>query len=123
MKTETDYFKYAENTNSWTMFTTDQTLAGLISFENENEKNVDDYLRIMFLSYEMTDGTVVEKWYGSKPCNEIYQNETEVSDSKWICPDVDNIEVLNNPNIYKKRNGNSFSLVVVECTTAKEIVE
>lgn len=36
----------------------------------------------------------------------------------WICPDVKNITVLNNPALFDTGNGTDFYLTVTDCATA-----
>ena len=73
----------------------------------------------------MVDGISTVKWHNAQFCNlqEALKDDTEVKSDSWICPDVQNIEVYNNPLTYRSNNGTSFNLVVQTCFDAKRIDE
>ena len=78
----------------------------------------------------MDNGTVSIQWHGAVRCNEMYKDEIErkkdgidleLSDDYWICPDVDEILLHNNPDTYLTGYGKNFNLVINSCQDAKEI--
>ena len=93
---------------------------------------VDDYFRVQFFSRVITDGVTGIKWHGAVRCNEIYKDkileregglDKEFSKDFWICPDVNKIEVHNNPSTFQQGNGVNFNLVINSCFDAKRIDE
>ena len=46
---------------------------------------------------------------------------TEFINDAWICPDVADITIENNPPLYQAGNGYSFVLVVNTCPEAENI--
>ena len=104
------------------MSTDNQTLAGAIEFEEALEitdEDPDDYLRIMFFSNNLYDSVQSTTWYSTKKCKDVYVDDTsEIGYNNWICPDVANITLHNNPVQYRTGNGQSFNLVVKTCKEA-----
>ena len=43
----------------------------------------------------------------------------EFADGNWICPDIDQFQILNDPWLYKFSNGTNFVMVVNTCQDAK----
>ena len=40
---------------------------------------------------------------------------------QWVCPDVANITLMNNPSLYTAGDGTEFIMVVNDCETAIQI--
>ena len=47
--------------------------------------------------------------------------ESEFSDGNWICPDIKNFTINNEPELYKKGDGTSLNFVVNSCENATRI--
>ena len=67
-------------------------------------------------------------WYPSIRCNQLFAKQiengekffvNEFSSDAWICPDVSEIKMLNNPFLFAK--GKNFVSVVNDCKLAESI--
>ena len=99
-------------------------------FESHLPEDLDvtQLYRIQFYSLIMVDGDVRSAWYSATTCRGLYQNSEnwdrlkgEFNSDNWICPDVKNITVHNNPELYRDGDGQSFFMVVNNCTDAVNI--
>ena len=73
----------------------------------------------------MVDGVISVKWHSAGRCADMYPDLAEYNGEfyspNWICPEVDTISVENNPPLYQYRDGQSFVLVVNNCTDAEKL--
>ena len=121
-------------------------MAGAIDVaQSDLQENMDNYFRIMFYEVqfdydseagEATDGKII--WHDAAYCRDIYSlehgelypdyayNLTEFYDFEftksgrnWICPDTDEITLLNDPENFKQ--GREFVMVVNTCSIAEEL--
>ena len=83
----------------------------------------------------MIDGVLNNTWVSAKYCTDLISNssfdydvileqinsELNNKTSGWICPDVENITVTNNPSVFAAGNGTEFVMVVNSCKQAMEI--
>ena len=87
--------------------------------------DVDKLARIQFYTterYSQTNFTF--KFLPAARCKDIYAEEIsfvkfyeeEFSDPDWICPDLRQIDIFNNPFLFDK--GQNFVMVVNDCPTA-----
>ena len=101
--------------------------------------NPSQYYRVQFYMAETAydeqgkPSSVTIKWVKSISCYDLYAEQiaseegddwqnfftTEFTDKNWICPDVTDLSIGLNP--YEKLNGTAFTMVVNECSVAKEI--
>jgi len=130
--TTTKYNVFKNYNEILTMSTENQTLVGGIEMDYGSPDlpkghTVDDYFRVQFFSVEMIEGKQEIKWHGAVRCNEKYSDKVlegtdgrsgELEDDLWICPDVDEFSVQNNPANFRTGNGTSFNLVVNSCSSA-----
>ena len=71
----------------------------------------------------MTNDTIAHKWYGATSCTQKYGTQAEEGGSlynefgggNWICPDIEDFELENNPALYTTGNGTSLVMVVNTC--------
>ena len=128
----TPYVDQLNNTNVLTLDTQSQTLAGSV-FSDDSSVNVDEFVRIQFYSYNLTnwDGedsatTIKNKtWYSAKKCSDLYANQSnsmlekeygsQVSGATWVCPDIPEIILNNSPYLFNYGTGMQFSMVVNDC--------
>ena len=77
----------------------------------------------------MTNGSEFKaNWVNATKCSAMYdhlEDELITSEEKvdYVCPNVENITLLNYPPLYQNGNGTSFSMVVNSCIEAKRIEE
>ena len=137
MSTSYEYWDHPGNTNkTWTLDTENDTLVGALRVafpyraeEQDKDIDIDKYFRIQFYQLEMTNGSEFKaNWVNSAKCKEMamykhLEDELITSEEKvdYVCPDVENITLLNYPPLYQNGNGTSFSMVVNTCTQAKQI--
>ena len=104
-------------------------MGSLISY-NSDITDIEPYYRIQFYSQILDDQNYSKKWYSSKLCKDFYQAPYEINGvsikdeivmSQWVCPDVANITLMNNPSLYTEGDGTEFIMVVNDCETAKSI--
>ena len=73
---------------------------------------------------------MTQQWHSSVFCDQFYEAphivngvdiSEEIASQDWICPDVTDITVLNNPTLYTSGSGIEFVMVVNDCETATSI--
>ena len=75
----------------------------------------------------MVNGQLSTKWFNSVSCSQRYKDIDTLNDisieftSGWVCPDVSEIELDNNPVVFTAGNGTSFVFVANKCDIAKQI--
>ena len=124
------------------MSTQNQILAG--SLENhldgdaDVDLDVDTIARIQFYTYTLTDynkesgdENIQREFVGAVPCSEKYKDSDsntiqiefggDTTPNRWICPDVEDIKVDNDPFLFTYGTAASFVMVVNDCETAVKI--
>ena len=133
--TSYEYWAHPGNTNTtWTLDTENDTLVGalrvLFPYKAEMQDiDIDQYFRIQFYQFEMTNGSEFKTiWVNAAKCKDMAmydhledQLNTSEEDVDYVCPDVESITLLNYPLLYQNGNGTNFSMVVNNCTQAKQI--
>ncbi len=90
--------------------------------------SIDDFYRVQFYTYEINDGIQTVKFHNTSYCGDFYADKTidailteEIAGAKYVCPDIEQIDLLNMPTIYQGQNGSAFYLVVNSCEVAEKI--
>ena len=89
----------------------------------------EELVRVQFQQFisEKADGNIDMNIFPAIKCNELYASQiasnddfyaTEFADDAWICPDVKEIEIYNNPFLFD--TGANFVMTVNDCTVATE---
>ena len=132
-KTNETFTAYPYSTNEWKMSTQNQTLAGHVQLSASSLQSADpeEFFRVQFYVIEMKDGVQDDgKWVPSKRCKDIYADTLmltddlvaeEFSNPNWICPDLEEITILNYPSLYEQGDGLSFNMVINTCKEAVKI--
>lgn len=92
--------------------------------------SVDQFFRVQFYSFELESygGNPKVTWHNSIRCKDKYEDsfahdlikKDEFFNENWICPDVDDIKILHNPDFYGS-NGTTFNMVINTCEDAAAI--
>ena len=61
----------------------------------------------------------VRRYVGILPDKDLIREYTDA----WVCPDVDEITILNYPSLYQDGSGKSFYVTINDCNKAVEIDE
>ena len=75
----------------------------------------------------MTDGEYSTQWVNTQKCSRRYVGILPDKDlireytDAWVCPDVDEITILNYPSLYQDGSGKSFYVTINDCNKAVEI--
>ena len=100
--------------------------------DNEEQIDPESVARIQFFSTERNDDTNTwkEVWYESIRCNQLFAKQiskgekfyvNEFSNDAWICPNISEINLLNNPFLFP--TGKNFVAIVNDCDIATGIDE
>lgn len=93
---------------------------------------LDDYFRVMFFSRVLIEGKETIEWHDAIRCRDKYKDridrkqdgiDDEFRSDYWICPDIDEIALQNNPATYQTGNGQNFNLIITSCGEAKRLEE
>ncbi len=131
-KTVETFTAYPFSTNQWTMSTQKQTMAGRVQLSSDSDSEVpsnpEEYFRVQFYSVKMTDGVQDDgNWVPSIRCQDLYAKNLMLTDKlvaeefanpDWICPDLDEITILNYPSLYEQGDGLGFNMVINTCKEA-----
>jgi len=93
--------------------------------------NVDDYFRVQFFIRNMTAGrdTVDVTWLNTVRCRDFYKDknidsyDAEFMSDFWVCPDIENFVIQNNPSTYVLRAGSSLNMVINKCKKAEAVAK
>ena len=86
----------------------------------------------MFFSRVLIDGEETIEWHDAIRCRDKYKDridrkqdgiDDEFRSDYWICPDIDEIALQNNPATYQTGNGQNFNLMITSCGEAKRLEE
>ncbi len=90
------------------------------------EYSVDQFYRVQFFSLKVDDGVKTQKYFNTSYCSDFYADKkddailtSELSGEKYVCPDTEQIELLNMPIMYQAQHGISFYMVVNSCVYAE----
>ena len=90
--------------------------------------SVDDFFRVQFFKYDVdADGKKERTYMNTTYCKDMYQGtndeilQREFYDGEFVCPDTEEITILNSPLLYQKPGASSFDLVVHSCEHAMSI--
>lgn len=99
--------------------------------------HIDNYFRIQYyqLDYSPETGNDIT-WANTTACtnyaSDAYPSSAEYIDAQfgnlssegssiWVCPDVEELQVYNNPSLDPQSDGRSFVMVINTCSQAKKI--
>lgn len=104
------------------------TIAVELKQYSDSPPDVDSVARVSFYSAsKQLGGSTQYKFFPAARCKDIYAAEIsagndfyteEFGDGNWICPDVRQITIQNNPFIFD--SGSNFNMVVNDCLVATE---
>lgn len=129
---ESFYADFNTNEEGLQLDTEYTTIAASLFFTNDGSgteyPDAETVARIGFYGAHRFNSTTIEfHFYPAARCKDIYAPEIEsgndfyrdeFSADGWICPDIRNIPVFNNPFIFD--SGTNFVMVVNDCTVAVE---
>lgn len=107
-------------------------MGSLAGFSTTTVNNTEPYYRIQFYSLVREGNTenLTQQWHSAVFCDQFYKAphivngvdiSIELASQDWICPDVTDITVLNNPTLYTSGNGIEFVMIVNDCESATSI--
>ena len=88
----------------------------------------EELVRVQFQqAYKAPDGGIKYRYFPAIQCNQLYAREieesdffrTEFSNDGWLCPNVPEIEIFNNPFLFE--DGSNFVAIINDCTIATGI--
>jgi len=126
------YADFSTNEHKLQLDTELTTIAASLSLRPDGSgieyPDADTVARIGFYAANRTSSTSIDfHFFPAARCKDIYAPEIEsgsdfyqeeFSAGGWICPDIRNITVFNNPFIFD--SGTNFVMVVNDCTVAVE---
>ena len=128
--TTVTYTDFTSNTDKVEMDTQFSTVAVSMRMYKaaDPELTPEQLVRVQFQQAYLEDGGKVKyRYFPVIKCNQLYAREieeseffkTEFSNDSWLCPNVSEIEIFNNPFLFE--DGSNFVVVINDCTIATEI--
>ena len=91
----------------------------------------EQFFRVQFYTFKVVEDSEPEiKWFNSISCKEKYKDsfaedlikKDEFYNEDWMCPDIDDFQILYNTDFYA-RCGENFHMVINTCEKAAKIIE